>query len=143
MRYGFFVVGLLGLVAGWLVLARGVSSTDIQIVDAWVQETTARQAVLHLMIGSNGVSSDRLVRISTELAKRVMIFNQLGEASKDLVIPADSNWVMGTDVPRIELVELTQSLKAPATFPILFVFERAGKLYSQVRVEVAGAHSPH
>ena len=142
MRYGVLVVGLLGLVAGWLGLARGVSSTDIQIMDAWVQETTARRAVLHLMIGSNGVGSDRLVRISTELANRVVIFNQVGQASKDLVIPAGSKWVMGTDVPRIELEELTRSLKAPGTFPILFVFERAGKLYSQVRVEVAG-HSPH
>jgi copper(I)-binding protein len=141
VRYGVLVVGLLGLVAGWLRLASGGNSTDMQVMDAWVHETAAPQAVLHLMIVSTGMNSDRLVRVSTELAKRVEIFNQLGQASQDLVIPADSQWVMGTDVPRIELVQLTRSLKAPDTFPILFVFERAGKLYGRVRVEVAADDS--
>jgi copper(I)-binding protein len=143
VRYAVLALGLLGLVAGWLGIASGVSSSDIQIMDAWVHESTGPRVVLHLKIASSGRNSDRLVRISTELAKRAEIFNQSGEASKDLVIPADSQWVMGTDAPRIELVQLKRSLKSPATFPILFVFERAGKLYGQVRVEAAGGHSAH
>jgi copper(I)-binding protein len=97
---------------------------------------------LDLRIASSGIHSDRLVRISAELAKRVEIFDESGQASKDLVIPADSEWVLGTDAPRIELVQSKRTPKAPATFPILLVFERAGKLYSQVRVEMAAGESP-
>jgi copper(I)-binding protein len=143
MRYAVLVLGLLALVAGWLGLASGESSADIQVIDAWVQESTGPRAAVHLMIASTGMNSDRLVRVSTELATSVVIFDQQGQPTKDLVIPADSKWVMGTDVPRIELVELTRSLKAPSTFPILFVFERAGKLYRQVRVEAAARDSPN
>ena len=134
---------MIGICSSWLGFASGVSSSDIQIIDAWVYESAGPRAVLHLKIASGGMNSDRLVRISTELAKRVEIFNEWGRASKDLVIPADSEWVLGIDAPRIELVQLKRTPKAPATFPILFVFERAGKLYGQVRVEAATGDSPH
>jgi copper(I)-binding protein len=135
VRYAVLALGFLALVAGWLGVASGVSSSDIQIMDAWVHESTGPRAVLHLKITSGGMKSDRLVRISTELAKRIEIFNQQGQASTDLVIPADSQWVIGPDAPRLELVQLRRPLKAPASFPIVFVFERAGNLYAQVRVE--------
>jgi copper(I)-binding protein len=113
------------------------SPTGIHIEDAWVEETNDRRAVLHLKIASTGAIADRLVRGSTELAERVAFFNQLGQASDDILIPADSNWVMGTDAPRIELIGLTQSLKAPGNFAVLLVFERAGKIGHNVRVEGA------
>lgn len=139
MRYTFLVMGFLGLGAGWLALVAKTSPTEIQIQDAWVHETNGPRAVLHLRISSSGAKGDRLLRVSTALAE-IAIFNQLGQATEELVIPADSEWVMGAGVPRIELIGLTRTLKAPETFPLLLVFERTGKLRLNVRVEVLGGN---
>jgi periplasmic copper chaperone A len=139
VRYIFLSVGVLGLLAGWLGLVAKTSATDIQIVDAWVHETAEPRAVLHLRITSAGAKGDRLVRVSTSLAAKTAIFNQLGQKAEDLVIPAGSEWVMGADSPRIELIGLTRPLKAPETFDLLLGFERAGKVNLNVRVETPGA----
>ena len=137
MRYFFFSVGLL---AGWLGSVAGAAPTDIQIVDAWVHETAGTQVVLHLTIRNVGVKGDRLVRVATSVAEKTVIFNQSGRQAGDLVIPGGSEWMIGTDVPRIELVGLTRSLKAPELFDLLLGFERAGKVRLTVRVVPAGVN---
>ncbi len=137
MRYTLLAVACLGLGAGWLALVAPTSRTVIQIEDAWVHETNGPRAVLNLRITSAGAKGDRLLRVSTGLAETV-IFNQLGQETEELAIPADAVWVMGADVPRIELIGLTRALKAPETFPLLLVFERTGKVRLEVRVYAPG-----
>src|SRR5262249_15334548 len=94
-RYGFAVGGLIVVGAAWLGVVASNARTDIQIEDAWIQETNEWRAALHLKIVSTGRLADRLVRGSSLLAKRVAFFDQFGHPSKELLIPADSNWVLG------------------------------------------------
>ena len=48
--------------AVWLGVMARKSRTDIQIEDAWVQETNEWRAVIHLKIVSTGKIADRIVR---------------------------------------------------------------------------------
>ena len=137
MRYVLLSIGLFGGLIGCPALVAKTSSADIQIKDAWVHETIGSRAVLHLRITSAGAKGDRLVRVSTNLAQKSVIFNQVGQRAESLRIPAGSEWVMGSDIPRIELIGLTRSLQAPETFGVLLVFERTGKVGLNVRVERA------
>ena len=136
-RCGFAVGGLTVVAAAWLGVMASNARTDIQIEDAWVQETNEWRAALHLKIVSTGRIADRLVRGSSRLAKRVAFFDQFGHPSKELLIPADSNWVLGDGTPRVELVGLTRPIKSPSSFTVLFVFGTAGKIWHTVRVEAA------
>jgi len=99
-RYSLAVGGLAALAIAWLGIMATTSGTEIQIEDAWVEETNEWRAVLHLKIVSTGRVADRVIRASTLFAKRVAFVDQFGQLSKELVIPADSHWVLGTGTPR-------------------------------------------
>jgi copper(I)-binding protein len=136
-RFGFAGGVLAAVAAAWLGVMAKTSRTDIQIEDAWVQETNEWRAALHLKIVSTGRVADRIVRGSTLLGKRVAFFDQFGQPSKELLIPADSNWVLGDGAPRVELVGLPRQIKSPSSFAVLLVFGNAGKIWHTVRVEAA------
>jgi len=137
VRYSLVLGGLAAVVAAWVGVMVNSSRADIQIDDAWVQETNGRRAVLHLNIVSTGMAADRIVRGSTELAERVVFFNEFGQPSDSIRVPADSHWIMGDGLPRIELVDLKRSLKAPSSFALLLVFNAGGKFRRTVRVDAA------
>ena len=109
----------------------------IKIANAWVHETNGSSAVLNVTIANTDGRADRLVRASTPIAAKVAIWNQLGQQGSGLSIPGRAEFVMreGGDVPRIELMGLTEELRAHATFNLLLVFEQAGKIRIDVAVE--------
>ena len=136
-RYGMLLLAVFGLAGSWVALVAQSSSGDVQLVDAWVHETTERRIALHLTLISTGSRADRLVRVSTSVAKGALIFDQLGQEVTELAIPPDSEWVLGTNAPRIELIGLTRALKAHDAFDLQLVLQRGGKLRGRVRVEPA------
>ena len=136
-RYSLAMGGLAALAVAWLGVLAKTSGTEIQIEDAWVEETNEWRAVLHLKIVSTGRVADRIVRASTLFAKRVAFFDQFDQQSKELLIPADSHWVLGDGAPRVELIGLKQPITSSNSFPVLLVFNTAGKIWRNVRVEAA------
>jgi copper(I)-binding protein len=136
-RYGFPLGALAAVVAAWLGVLAKTSRTDIQIEDAWVQETNEWRAVVHLKIVSTGKIADRIVRGSALIAERVAFYDQFGKPSRELLIPADSHWVLGDGSPRIELIGITQPIKSASSFSLLLVFNTAGKIWRTVRIEAA------
>jgi len=136
-RYSLAVGGLAALAVAWLGVMAKISGTEIQIEDAWVEETNEWRAVLHLKIVSTGRVADRVVRASTLFAKRVAFVDQFGQLSNELVIPADSHWVLGNGTPRVELIGLKQPITSASRFAVLLVFNTAGKIWHDVRVEAA------
>jgi len=142
VRYTLLAIGLLGLLGSWLAIASQTSRPNIEIVDPWVYETTGPTAMLHATITNIGVKGDRLIRASAGLAASVAILNALGQQGDGFMIPADAEFVIGADVPRVELIGLTRSLKARDTFQLLLVFQRAGKARVNVRVEAVPGASP-
>jgi copper(I)-binding protein len=135
MRSTLLVAGLLGLLAGWLALGPNSARTHVEIADPWVEEGRGPQAVLHVKITNTGVWGDRLLRISTRRAEKVSILDRQGKEGAGLWVPADSELVIGTGTPRIELIGLTKPLIANEALDLLFVFEQAGKMSVNVAVE--------
>lgn len=131
VQYAFVVVGLIALLAA----APETSSQNIKIINPWVHETSGSSALLHVTIANTGRSADHLLRGSTNIAAKVAIWNQLGKQGAGLSIPGGAEFVLGGDAPRIELMGLTETLRAPTSFQMLLVFERAGKIVINVLVE--------
>jgi copper(I)-binding protein len=135
MRYMIAICGSLVALAGWLFISYGTARTSIQVMDAWVRVTTGSSAVVHAIIANRGVNKDRLVRLSTGLAKKLVVLDKEGHEIDGLRIPADSELVLGGELLRIEAIGLTQAVNAGESFPMLFVFEHAGKVGVLARIE--------
>jgi|GraSoiStandDraft_16_1057320.scaffolds.fasta_scaffold297352_1 copper(I)-binding protein len=136
MRCVLFLVGLIGLLATDASAVVETVQGRIKIMQPWVHETSGTQAILRVTIANTGAKADRLVRVSTPVADKVLILDQQSNEGSGLLIPGRSELVMGViDLPRIELVGLTKSLKASDTFHLLLVFKQAGKVIVNVLVE--------
>jgi copper(I)-binding protein len=75
------------------------------------------------------------MRASTPIAAKVTIWNEEAKEGRGLRIPVGAEFVIGGDFPRIELIGLTESLRAHTSFKLLLVFEKAGKISVDVVVE--------
>ena len=135
MRYVLILLGGLGLLPAGAAAAQETVQSHIRIVKPWVRETSAWRAVLNVTIANAGDRADRLVRVATTIAKRVVIADQEGREGAGLTIPGSAEFVIGSSAPRIELVGLKKPLAANERFYLLLVFEQAGKVRVDVRVE--------
>jgi len=135
MRYIVAICGSLVALASWLFISYGTARTSIQVMDAWVRVTTESSAVVHAIIANRGVNKDRLVRLSSGFAKKLVVLDKEGHEIEGLRIPADSELVLGSDLLRIEAFGLTQAVNAGESLPMLFVFEHAGKVAVFARIE--------
>src|SRR5438552_799376 len=121
-RCALFLVSLIGLLATDASAVQETVQGRIKIMQPWVHETSGTQAILRVTIANTGPKADRLVRVSTSIADKVLILDQQSNEGSGLVIPGRSELVMGAGAPRIELIGLTQSLKASDSFHLLLVF---------------------
>lgn len=135
MRYMIAICGSLLALASWLFVTYGGARTSVQVIDAWVRATTGTTAVVHATISNRGVNRDRLLRVSSNRAERFVVLNHEGHEIESLRIPADSELVLGGNLLRIEALGLAQPINAGEKFPMLFVFEHAGKVTVFARVE--------
>ena len=135
VRYVVLLPGLLVALASWLFVTYRTAHTSIEVTNPWIRETTGTSAVVHATIANHGVNRDRLVRLSSNFASRMVILDHEGHELENLRIPADSELMLGGDLIRIEAVGLSQTIKTYETLPILFVFEHAGKVTVHARVE--------
>lgn len=131
----FLLALLLPLPAGSQATTRETIHKHIRIAKAWVRETDEWRTALHVTIGNTGDRADRLVRVATSIAKRVVISDQEGREAAGLTIPGSAEFVIGNGEPRIELVGLKRRLQAHERFTLLLVFDQAGKISVDVQVE--------
>jgi len=135
MPYLLCVLGFCAvLVGGAAAATRETVQRNIHILGPWVQATSASRVRLHLTIANTGVRADRLVRVATSLASKVSILDQEGREGGGLTIPGGAEFVIGGNVPGIELIGLRRTLAPAEKFNLLLVFERAGKVYVDVVV---------
>jgi periplasmic copper chaperone A len=131
----FLLALLLPLPAGSQATMQDTVHKHIRVAKAWVRETSEGRAALHVTIANTGDRADRLVRVATSIAKRVVISDQEGRNATELTIPGSAEFVFGSAEPRIELVGLKRTLRAQERFNLLLVFDQAGKVSVDVLVE--------
>jgi copper(I)-binding protein len=144
MRSVLFLLALLllPLPAGSQATTRETIHKHIRIAKAWVRETDEWRTALHVTIANTGDRADRLVRVATSIAKRVVISDQEGREADGLSIPGSAELVIGSGQPRIELVGLKRRLQAQERFILLLVFDQAGKISVDVEVETDAPMAP-
>jgi copper(I)-binding protein len=128
------VAGSLGILASWYVVLYGGPHTNIEVADLWLGETDTQRAAFHGTIANRGVNGDRLVRIASNLANKVAIFDHEGREIENLRIRADAELVFGGGSLRMEAIGLQRPIKANESFPLLLVFERTGKVWVNAQV---------
>jgi periplasmic copper chaperone A len=136
MRLILFLLALmLPLPAGSQATPQETVHRHIRIAKAWVRETSEGRTALHVTIANTGDRADRLVRVATSIAKRVVISDQEGRQAVGLTIPGSAEFIIGNGQPRIELIGLKRKLHAQERFNLLLVFDQAGKISVDVIVE--------
>ena len=124
---------------------------DIQIRHPWSRATPvgAKVGVAYMEIRNNGAQPDKLVSISTSVARRaeMHITEREGEVMKmrqvkAFEIPARERYALRPGGSHLMLVDLTQPLKVGERFAMKLQFERAGELEIELEVQALGSRHP-
>ncbi|HEX5768263.1 MAG TPA: copper chaperone PCu(A)C [Burkholderiales bacterium] len=126
---------------------------EIQVRHPWSRATPpgAQVAVGYMEIRNHGAQPDRLVAVSTPVAKRVEmhVTQREGEVMrmrqvKHFEIPARERVALRPGGSHLMLVDITQPLKKGERFTMRLHFERAGELDIELDVQEQGSrHARH
>lgn len=137
-----------------LLEAAGAQSTGasaIKIISPWARATAgaARDGVAYLTIANAGSTDDRLVAVSTPIAKSTELHESVTANGVTKMITVDgvpvkagSKVVLRPSGYMVMLVALANPLKVGQTFPMTLRFEKAGEIEIMTKVEKAGAAGP-
>jgi len=127
-----------------------MAQTDqVELKDAWARATPgkAENGAAYLTIVSPG--ADRLVSLSTPVAKKAQLHTMTTEGGvmkmrplDGLDVPADQPVTLKPGGAHIMLMGLNQPLQAGQSFPLTLSFEKAGQREVTVAVEKPGAMGP-
>lgn len=117
------------------VSAHQIERADLKIVHPWTKEPPAgaTHVDVRMTIHNGGGSSDRLVAVSSPLARSALITATGGV----ITIPAGGRVTLSTAGDHIRLDGLTEALTGYETFPLWLTFARAGRVEVEVMVEEA------
>ena len=140
MRAVLAVLAVLALSVATEVLADGL---PIAASDAWARPTLkgTRTGVVYLMLSNHGTASDRLVGVSTPVAERAEVHEDVtmnGVMSMTpvpaLALPAGSSTAIEPGRYHIMLIGIKAQLAAGESFPITLTFSSAPPLEVNVAV---------
>lgn len=123
----------------------------LEIDHAWARATPgmARTGAAYIVISNHGDTMDRLVAISTPLARKAELHTHVMESNimKMRRLPAmevhpGKQALMRPGATHVMLMGLKAPLKEGDRFPLALTFERAGTLNIQVHVYKIGAMGP-
>jgi copper(I)-binding protein len=149
MKLRFLTATALLLAAGTLVHAQGVRVTTSHARATVPQQQSAGA---YLTLENRGKDSDRLVAVSTPVAKTVEIHTmtldgnvmRMREVDGIELQPAAKIEMKPGEGYHLMLMGLQQPLKAGERFTLTLRFEKAGKVDVQVPVEAGrGSHGGH
>jgi copper(I)-binding protein len=127
----------------------GEQPADIAVGQAWTRETVAGQtsAAAYFSITNRGGRSDRLVLVSSPLAKAASLHSSSSEGgvarmrpiADGLAIPAGGSAEFKPGGNHVMLTGLSQPLKAGTSSELRLRFERSGERRVELRVLDAAA----
>jgi len=138
-----FAVGLSGLAAG-----RTANAASIEIVSPWARATPAgaKTGAAYMTIVNKGAVDDRLLSVSTPVAKTAQVHRTANENGIMKMLPVE-----GVDIKagrqailkpggyHVMLMELNGPLVQGKSFPMTLTFEKSGTLEVSVTVQKIGS----
>ena len=124
---------------------------NLTVETPWSRATPgkARSGVIYLTISNRGDAPDKLVSISTPVAKRAEIHrSQMKDGMmtmrpfSELTLRPGSSVLLRPGGLHVMLMGLKTPLKHGGTFDMTLTFENAGPLAVKVRIEKIGARAP-
>jgi copper(I)-binding protein len=125
------------------------SGKDIEISNIWAREAHASHhghSAVYLDIANNSNDNDVLLNASTPIAGDTQIHNTVIKDSissmihlSELEIPAKSSVVFKPKSLHIMLMGLKHDIKVGDSFPMEFIFKKAGKIIATVTVKKPAA----
>lgn len=124
---------------------------DVQVRHPWSRATPpgAKVAVGYMEIRNRGSQPDRLLSVSTTVAKRVEmhVTQREGEVVKmrqvqSFEIPARERFALRPGGSHLMLVDIAQPLEKGGRFAMTLRFERAGELEIELEVQERGSRHP-
>lgn len=137
------------LLVALLSLAPAAAFAQVAVTAPWARATApgAQTGAAYLTVAA--AVGDRLVGAETPVARAAELHTHLMEGGiarmrqVDAVeVPAGPPVVLAPSGLHVMLVGLTRQLRPGETFPLVLVFEKAGRVTAEVRVESAGARGP-
>ena len=124
---------------------------DITIVHPWSRPAAQGQnGVIYLEIRNRGEADDRLVAVSTPLAKKVELHRSTMEEGihrmemvESIVVPSGVTVELAPGGFHVMLIDLKFMLMEEETIPVTFTFERSGAITTGVSVEFRSGGGDH
>jgi copper(I)-binding protein len=133
------------LIAGAAMAQTG----QVELKDAWARATPGKAETGAAYLTIVSPSSDRLISVSTPVAKKAELHTMTTEGGvmkmrplAGIDVPADQPVTLKPGGAHIMLTGLNQPLQAGQSFPLTLSFEKAGQREVTVAVEKPGAMSP-
>ena len=138
----------LSLMAAFGASAQDITKGDLVIAAPWSRATPAGAGVAggYLTITNKGLSAERLISFTTDLADQPEVHEMTNEGgvmkmrplSKGLVIPAGATVKLEPGGYHLMLLKLKKPLTAGQRFKATLVFEKAGPVEVQFEVRAMG-----
>jgi len=144
VRFAWFF-GLFLLLPGVAVADTGRAG-PIVVERAWARATTINVSAAYATLRNTGAKADRLVSVSSPLARRVEIHNIVEKDGivsmvpvKAIVVSPGEPSVLRPGGLHIMLMGLKQKLIRGQTIPLTFTFRNAGTVTVNARIAKRGA----
>lgn len=151
LRAFFFVACALWAAFGSAASAHEFKLGDLMIDHPWACPTIGKtpNGAAYMTLSIHGRDADRLLRAESAVAKRVELHGHLVEDGIVKMRPVEAIEIAAGEPTLLRpggLHVMLMGLKAPLVegtyFPLTLVFEHAGRLEVEVKVEAAAASEP-
>jgi periplasmic copper chaperone A len=134
---------LFALLLGGNAYAHSYQQKSIQIGHAWSLPTDSSETRAFLPLLNTGMTGDRLVAMSSPVAKSVIYVDRFGTDQSGLVLPSKMPIALRKGGAHLRLTGLTRALKQGDKIPLTLTFEKAGRITVQLWIESAPYAKPH
>ncbi len=146
---------LAALLFGGLGMTRAMEKPGggLDVTDAWMRPTigTNPNSAAYLTVLNHGKTADRLLEVRGDVAKAIELHTHMRDGDvmrmrqvKDgLPVGAGKGLVLQPGGHHIMLLGLTRKLETGKTVPLTLVFEHAGEVKVDVKVQMKAAGAKH
>jgi len=134
------------------VCAHEFKAGDIMIDHPWARATPgrAKNGAAFMKLVNTGGTPDRLMGVRGDIADRVELHTHIHEdgvmkmrPSGPIEVPANGHVMLEPGSYHVMMIGLKAPLVEGETFPVTLVFEKAGEVAVEIKVESVGAGAGH
>ncbi|MBT7759851.1 MAG: copper chaperone PCu(A)C [Rhodospirillaceae bacterium] len=142
------LIGFALVLAASAASARDAKLSKLSIVEPWARASMGqgKNAVAYLTIINHGETADRLLAVTTPVAKKAGLHTHLMEGGMmkmrplaAIEIKSRASTVLKPGGHHIMLMGLKAPLKEGGTFPMTFTFEQVGSVEAEVHIAAVSA----